>query len=505
MRIYIGIGFLLLCIVAILSIVTLRNEQLNMKNTEHQLKSLTLSFGKVTKIPDPAQINTAGEWYLLNHISSPLVTFDHEKGIFLPLIAESWSISGNTYTFHIRKDARFHDGTPLKSADLVASIKRLMIKKTSSHFPIWEYVVGCEDVKTIDSECRGITMQDDSTVVFILRGKRESFFLQMASPEGGIWSAKDINPNDFSLTPTKFSGPYAVSSIEANGVINLDRNAKSFIQHDFPASPEHVHILPLGRADMELGLVEKRIDLFIGDYIPFNKFKWEQMPVRIHLTTPSSIIYLFGLKKPGSTKFSQITGQYMETLWGENTDPELFPAETFLPFGSIGAVTRAEFLSGLSKFSPTKKIRIAAPDVYFQDGFLNLLRQAAKSNNIELEINQLPVSEFFSIFEEGKEMNYDFALSTYVASERFPAVQLRFLLNGRKPPGGADTDLLDAPETDASRLSKIAHFQMLLLKSQMVLPLFFIRTHIIYQNYLNAGTQPITDADIQLWKFTAAE
>ena len=112
---------------------------------------------------------------------------------------------------------------------------------------------------------------------------------------------------------------------------------------------------------------------------------------------------------------------------------------------------------------------------------------------------------FFHCSEEDADRGFDFAISTYVASERYPAVQLRFLLNGRKPPEGIDSDLIDLPETNSERLAKIAHFQKTLLKTQMVIPLFFVRTHIVFQNNLNPGSQPVTDADIQLWKVTANE
>lgn len=114
----------------------------------------------------------------------------------------------------------------------------------------------------------------------------------------------------------------------------------------------------------------------------------------------------------------------------------------------------------------------------------------------------MPVSEFFSLFEEGKAQDYDFALSTYVASERYPAVQLRYLLNGRAPPIGTEMDLIDSPETSEERMKKLTHFQKKLLEQQLVVPLFFVKTHIVYQTHLLIGKQPVTDADIHLWKVT---
>jgi peptide/nickel transport system substrate-binding protein len=49
-----------------------------------------------------------------------------------PDVAESWSVSpdGVTYTFKIRSNAVFHDGTPLTSRDVKASFDRLRAPPT---------------------------------------------------------------------------------------------------------------------------------------------------------------------------------------------------------------------------------------------------------------------------------------------------------------------------------------------------------------------------------------
>ena len=50
----------------------------------------------------------------------------NEKGKLMPDIAESYTISpdGTEYTFLIRKNAKFHDGKPLTSADVVFTIEK---------------------------------------------------------------------------------------------------------------------------------------------------------------------------------------------------------------------------------------------------------------------------------------------------------------------------------------------------------------------------------------------
>ena len=100
------------------------------------------SFRKIEQFPDPTEINTSGKWYLLNHISSPLLEYNHKTSSFNPLIASSWDIDGTTYVFHINADAKFSDGSKIKASDVGQSIKRILVKKKSTHFPLWNHVFG---------------------------------------------------------------------------------------------------------------------------------------------------------------------------------------------------------------------------------------------------------------------------------------------------------------------------------------------------------------------------
>lgn len=122
--------------------------------------------------------------YLAQHYST-LLTFDWKK--FPKLegdVAESWtqSADGLTYTFKLRKGIKFHDGSPLTSADIKATYDRL---KTPP-----EGVVSVR--KALFAPIDNITTPDAHTVVFKL-SKRDAFMMDgFASPFNAIYSAKDI-------------------------------------------------------------------------------------------------------------------------------------------------------------------------------------------------------------------------------------------------------------------------------------------------------------------------
>lgn len=68
---------------------------------------------------------------------SGLLQYSWEKPAeIIPDLAEKWELSpdGLTYTFHLRKDVKWHDGKPFTSADVPLSIKRMQEKSPQRDF-----------------------------------------------------------------------------------------------------------------------------------------------------------------------------------------------------------------------------------------------------------------------------------------------------------------------------------------------------------------------------------
>jgi peptide/nickel transport system substrate-binding protein len=69
----------------------------------------------------------------MRQIYDPLV-WQPEGGKFVPGLAEKWEISpdGKVYTFFLRKDVKFHDGTPFNAAAVKATYDRMLDPATKS-------------------------------------------------------------------------------------------------------------------------------------------------------------------------------------------------------------------------------------------------------------------------------------------------------------------------------------------------------------------------------------
>lgn len=89
--------------------------------------TLKLGFG-ISQVPnlDPAKVNLGNvAAALLPNIFSSLVQFDTKLGL-LPDLAETWTVSedGLNYSFKLRDGLTFHNGDPLKAADIVYTYER---------------------------------------------------------------------------------------------------------------------------------------------------------------------------------------------------------------------------------------------------------------------------------------------------------------------------------------------------------------------------------------------
>jgi peptide/nickel transport system substrate-binding protein len=137
--------------------------------------------------------------------------------------ATEWKISpdGLTYTFKIRPGIRFHDGSPLTSADVKASYDKILNPP--------------EGVRSIRkhhySAVAGVEAPDPGTVVFKLKFPSASLLVNLASPWNVIYPKKylDKDPNYFK-THVVGSGPFKFKSYTRGSSFEGERNPDYFVK-----------------------------------------------------------------------------------------------------------------------------------------------------------------------------------------------------------------------------------------------------------------------------------
>ena len=116
-------------------------------------------------------------------------------------LAASWSVSADkrTYTFKLRPNVLFHDGSTLTSADVKASYERII------HPPPGAYSVRQADYAVISA----IDTPDPLTVVFHLSWAQSSMLESFASPWNCIYSAAKLKEDPlYPATHVLGTGPF---------------------------------------------------------------------------------------------------------------------------------------------------------------------------------------------------------------------------------------------------------------------------------------------------------
>lgn len=143
-----------------------------------------------------------------------------------PGIAESWDESedGLTYTFHLRKDAKWSDGEPITAADFEYSWKRLVNPETASPYAfIGDCLKNGQAIEqgNMDVDELGVKAIDDTTLEVTLEHPT-SYFLSLIGSSGQYAPLRqdvvEEYGTDFAATSEKnvYSGPFVMTSSEDN-------------------------------------------------------------------------------------------------------------------------------------------------------------------------------------------------------------------------------------------------------------------------------------------------
>jgi ABC-type transport system substrate-binding protein len=134
----IGLGRWLLALTLIVSLAACRGGKAS-EDKPNANSRFTFAVGDPTSLdPVTADGNNVNGWILFN-IYQTLIRPNAEGDGFEPDLAETWSVSpeGTTWTFNLRKDAKFSDGKGVTAKDVVFSLNR-----TKDIKGIWQWMIG---------------------------------------------------------------------------------------------------------------------------------------------------------------------------------------------------------------------------------------------------------------------------------------------------------------------------------------------------------------------------
>lgn len=173
---------------------------------------------------DPTKGQSIGDNEIQHAVTEGLTR--NTAGDVKPGIAEKWDISddGLTYTFHLRKNAKWSDGKPVTAGDYEYSWKRLVNPETASPYAfIGDCLKNGQAIEQgkMNVDELGVKAVDDTTLEVTLEHPT-SYFLSLIGSSGQFAPLREDvvekNGKNFAATADKnvYSGPFKMTSSEDN-------------------------------------------------------------------------------------------------------------------------------------------------------------------------------------------------------------------------------------------------------------------------------------------------
>ncbi len=162
----------------------------------------------------PENLQYDSDVFVLNQIYQGLVKLN-SKMVEVPDLASFWELDSTRtyYRFFLRKDVRFHDGTPVLADDVIKSIEHFLRSKNSDYLrKFFRIIDGAPQfIARKSPHLRGLIKLSDRTIAIRLRHPSASFLKLLALPDVKILPSSyfDSNHTTYDALPIG-SGPYRV-------------------------------------------------------------------------------------------------------------------------------------------------------------------------------------------------------------------------------------------------------------------------------------------------------
>lgn len=198
---------------------------------------------------DPARSYDTNSIPFTRLIYRGLIDYDVNAKIY-PEMAEKYTISpdGKTYTFIIRKEAKFNDGTPVTADDFRFALERVIDPKTASDGSSFynniigavEWAAYCSKLKETDpreGHIKGIECPDAHTLIFHLKKPEATFINNLSLPFAyavpRAYTLKLEKEGKKLAEHPNGDGPYKMVEWVHDGWLTLEKNP-GYYRHDLP-------------------------------------------------------------------------------------------------------------------------------------------------------------------------------------------------------------------------------------------------------------------------------
>jgi len=182
---------------------------------------------------DPHKTSTVAEAHLLRDLREGLV-IHNMKGEVVPGVAESWTMSpdGKLWRFTLRADAKWSNGDPVRAADFVYSLRRIINPETGARYANLLYPI--RNAEPIHKAMAGSTLDDLGVVASgertleITLERPTPYLLELLTHQSAlpVHPASTAKASQEPKRPENWvtNGAYMLKEFAPNSHIRLDRN-----------------------------------------------------------------------------------------------------------------------------------------------------------------------------------------------------------------------------------------------------------------------------------------
>jgi peptide/nickel transport system substrate-binding protein len=210
----------------------------------------TLTFGLATDtaVIDPAVTASAVTALITRNVVDSLVGQAPDNR-FTPWLATSWTINADNtiYTFHLRSDVTFSDGTKLDAAAVKYNFERVLDPKTTSSY-----------AKSLLGPVASIEAPDSATLIIRYKMAFAPLLQGLSLPYLGIQSPKALQAVQGAANSIVGSGPFLLQSFVKGSGSALTRRADyhwgpGYAAHQGPAFLDRILFRYLPESSVRLG------------------------------------------------------------------------------------------------------------------------------------------------------------------------------------------------------------------------------------------------------------
>ena len=180
----------------------------NVQAKEEKVVTAMTSIDLTPELCDPTK--SGPDFRLYEMIYDPLVRYG-ENGEIKPALAESWDISkdGTTYTFHLRKDVKFSDGTVFNADNVMWNYNRWVEQDVIGNF---------------SAKLENVTKVDDYTVEFKFAEPCYTLLIEFSYPRPFRFTCESAMDEDGEFCQEVGTGMWMIDSYESGQEVVLVPN-----------------------------------------------------------------------------------------------------------------------------------------------------------------------------------------------------------------------------------------------------------------------------------------